>query len=947
MKINHKIVKKIPLLLLIGIFIIFDISYASAAQKSVCLRPALGKSFSRIQDVIRLKGGAFSAAESVDFSKKFDKVAKRLINAGEAWTIFDDRKSQDKREKDIRKYQSNSAFFNALRKSAGDMPLGFDVVMLKTENLPMDAMLHPGHSRNQAYIAFSTISTLESIYNNLQDEYKPDLIRTILEGFKHEAAHILLRSTLKNKSPPEIERTVDDNAPSFRARELFRLVYLARKLEDPELMPDMNKFFENLKSSKNKASHLFAYTELSLEKHMEIAEKLISSAKRIPARIDIILAQHHIGYVLANSLRKPEDADSPLFKQAVNFLIKKKLIDKGPETNSPYPAWKFVRELIIQNKIALLKDITRSNIILSDINQLDPWISGTQTDIGDSVKYPKPGETMALPVSLDRAKEIINAIPEKALNHSDKQNIIGSLKGAKDAKGKERIIITYETLSALGERLLYKAVTSTSAAGAGTRFALVVGFDESGKPLFHDKAKAVLKLSLVDEGRSFIEMFLAQAGYINNNRALINDKIPCIIYTSHITDPDVKKELERIGYKQADSKPSRYTLYKHSYDSHYSDVTVVRLHKTNLLDLHNGDFFANIDGSLEWSDAYWPHGHDSAIIDLIASGLAYEMVQQGKSYVDISNVDNRAAGTDSVILAIMELTSAPLLNETSLKPKGERGGGAPVKLKTPLFKTHARGNLERPNMEPSFEKNLTKEQTAMFLPYKNTANYCINIVEYVKQAFLKQGASDSDVMDFLKEFYDVRDNEEKKAELKFKKLEALYRINSEFMFIETSKRYPAVQVGNLLGSHSWLVDALFLEVPQGQEADKYTRFEENKENIENLGRIVGYLKKLSAEKAEDDGFSCLEPEGMSIEQALEYLDTKNDYNGKAELKYAIKSIGAKEGGKTKVLDLLKTAEYLYQVQFDTLTRIQNKGGRYYPKEDSHSLHIAAETQTSL
>lgn len=977
MTIKYTSTKKAVISIIIACFLAVNLCYA---REPSYLRVPLGISSDRAKNSshqfgIRLKGGALSNKESDAFTKDFAGLIAMAINTGNAWTLLEDRKSQIQEEKDISRLPEDSPFYKALRVRAKDLPPGFDVVILETEKgLPIDVMLHAGHARNHAYISYSTLKTLEDIYNNLKEDYRPDLISIIIEGFNHEAKHILLRGTLKNKSPPEIERAIDENAPSFRAREIFRIVYLMQRLNAPELRPDMDMFFENLKKAKNKASHLFAYTGLSLGRHLNIAKRLL--AEKDYSQIDVILAQHHIGYVLDKTIDKPKDVNLPIVKKAVDLLMTKNIIDKGPETDSPYTVWKFVRELIIQNRIALLNDITGSNIMLKSMDQLDLWKHGTQASAGDSVRYPKPGEIMALPVSLEKAAKVIRSI--RLLQDKDKEEIIARLKVLRDNEEKECALISHEDLKMIGGPLLGKAVTSTSAAGAGTRFALVIGFDEDGKPLFHDMAKAVMKFSMIDGGKSPIEIFLAQAAY--------NSKTPSIIYTSHITDKDVKAEVERIGYSQVNNKSSRYARYRHSYDPKCSDITVVRLHKTNLLDLHNGDFFANIDSAVDWMQTHWPHAHDSAIIDLITSGLAYETAKDGRIYVDISNVDNRAAGTDPLLLAMMELTGTAMINETVLKPKGERGGGAPVSLKKPLFKSHKRGNLERGNMDPSFEESLTRDQTSQYLPNKNTANYCVNIIEYTRQSFMSPEATDSDVMAFLKEFYDTRDDDEKNAELKFKKMEALYRIDDRFMFVEPSKRFSAVQVGSLLGSHTWFVDTLFVEVPQGKEAGMHTRFEENKENINNLGMIRYFLRGLLAGKAKEDGVEGFGQEELlkliniydankklrladlgdagistdiahkitnivksicdhfTITQAFEYLNAKNDSNGKSKMRHAIKNIGIKEGAR--VVDLWKSTEEVYRIQHESIMRTQEKGGRYYPDPNLkvHFLNNAVENR---
>ncbi len=923
MKKYNCFIKKILVLILISIFTASNISYG---QTKPCLRPPVGISSERAASAIhqygiRLKSGTLNYKESRSFSRQFDKFADELIKSGKAWTVFSDREPLSGRENErrITIYPSDSNFFKELRDQAKvllEAHKGFDVIILDRINLPFDVMLHPGPSRNQAYMTLSVIKILEDMYNQLRDEYKPEFIKIILAAFEHEATHISLRDALKNRSPPEVERAVDENSPSFMARELFRLVYMAQKIDDPGLKPDINMFFSNLKAAKNKASHLFAYTGLSPEKQLDIVEKLIPSSKKRHSRIDIILAQHHIGHALTMVLKNPEDVNSLLFQRAVNLLKGKNLIDKGPEINKPYPVWRFIRELITQDRVAQVEDIARSIIIVSNIEQLETWTRGTEATVGDTVRYPMPGEAMALPIiTKDKAKNIINAIPDESLSPGNKHKIIENLKANKEGQ----VLISHEDLKIIGEALFNKAVTSTSAAGAGTRFAVVEGFDDRGDPIFQDKAKGVLQLEAVEGGRSFIEMFLAQAAYINKEHALAGNKVPCIIYTSHLTDKDVQEEMIRIGYKVLSKKSSsRYVLYGHS-DPYYSDVTVVRLHKTNLLSRYNADFFSDVDPSIHWSEAHWPYAHDSPIIDLIVSGLAYEMFEQGKKYVDISNIDNRAGGTDPIVLAIMELTNTPLVNEAALKPKGEKGGGAPVKLKEPLFRGHMRGNLEGPNMDLKF----TAEQTAQFIPDKNTANYCVNIIEYIKQAFLNPGASDQDAINFLKEFYEAREDEERKAELKFKKIEAVYRVYDKFMFLEISKRFPAIQAGSLLGTLTWLVDTLFVDVPQGPGSGQYTRFEEQKQNIVNLKRVVDFLKN----KIGENGTAAA---NITIDDAMEDFKARRDRRSASELKYAIKSIGLKQqNGATKLMDLLRTAEEAYSIQSESLDRVNNKGGRYY------------------
>ncbi|MEK6732807.1 MAG: UTP--glucose-1-phosphate uridylyltransferase [Candidatus Omnitrophota bacterium] len=987
---NLRTIKKFGFLSLFFLFVAAGNTYA----ENPCLRVPINQDTHKRVDsaAIRLQGGGVPISATGAHDKVIDEIRK-LIKNGKAWALFEDREPRVNGDKKIIKYTTKDPVINnfllAIIEKRYFLPKGFEIVILDANTpkstrgvgIELDVMLHPGHTREQSYLTLELLRELAHTYDRLDSEYKRDFITVVMEGFSHEAKHVEFGHLLEQRLPADLERIVDAQAPSYRARELFRVIYLKQKIKDKNIQPDMSAFFKGLHESKNKATHLFAYQHLTPEQHLRIADKLAPAVKTQQVRpghlrIDTILAQHHIGHVLNLELKQKENANSQICQEALRLLGERNLIDRGPETRKPYPLWKFVRELIIQDKFAFMQNISGSNILLSDLKQLEEWRHGTQIRTGDSVRYPMPGETMAIALTKENAILRINSIPDTRLSAELKKGIISRLRTNDDSY----IVIKHEDLMTIGNALKYKAASSTSAAGAGTRFAVVIGFNEDGKPIFHDAAKGVLKLE-IDGGRSFIEMFLAQAALINKENNLVGERLPCIIYTSHITDEQVKKELSRIGYVAIEPNSlSKYLVHYRHKNPNYSDITVVRLQKTNLLDVHNADFLTNIDFDADWKELHWPHGHDSPIVDLITTGIAYELYQKGKIYVDISNIDNRAAGADPVILAIMELTKTPLANEITLKPKGERGGGAPVHFKKPLFKKHTAGNLERPNMGKAMQSNLTADDTAKYLPHKNTANNCVNIIEYVRQAFLGQSATEEDAANLLKAFYDAREDEEKKAELKFMFLEMQYRIKDEAMFIELSKRFPAVQIGTLLGFHTWLVDNLFLEVHQGKEAREFTRFEEQKENTVNLRNIVTHLEEMLWAALQQEG---AEIRGLNKEVAIKLLTKQSKVGGlkvgdvpgnidigevaelsaavkkiseltiedisKTEypwLRYAIDSLKPKTG--IKLIDFYNMAYEIYRIQLESLKRIESKGGRYYADQIKPELITAGTpTVTSL
>ena len=899
--IKNKIIK---LSLAVYLFLSWNISYADIS----CLRIPINN-LARMGYAIRLKGGTLDEKEN----RLLEIQISKSIDDGRAWALFRDRDILVAGDKKIPQYPQDTKFLQDLRKKEKELAPGFDIIIVSDITIPIDLVLHPGHKRNQAYLPLSTLITLEQMYKETDDTYKSDFIDMLFEAFKHEEKHVGLKSEIKNKSPPEIERIIETNAPSFRAVELFRLAYLKQRLP-AELKPNLNRFFKNVRESDKKASHMFAYEEMDDAGHLSIADALLKKTK--PEQIDIILAQHHIGCVLSRAVEKPGGINSVEFKKAIIMLKKKNIIDIGPETKKPYPVYKFARELIFAYRIATIKSPADINVIIKSLEELEPWERGDQENARHSVRMPIPGETTALPINLERAKNVISSL---SIEKAGKDRIISELR----TNDKGQVIIKYEVLKEIGETLYGKAVSTTSGAGAGTRFALVLGFNENDSPIFHDQAKGVLKIPL-EEGveRSFIEMFLAQSAYINHNSHLEN-KIPNVIYTSHFTDKDVTAEIERLGY-QLIEKHGNTQYYKHS-DPNYGELCIVRLHKTALINRANGDFLARTYPDIEWDEAHWPHAHDAAIVDYITSGLAYEFAQQGKIYVDISNIDNRANSTDPVILAIMELTGAALLNEIAPKQPEERGGGAPVKLKKPFIEDSYTGNLERPNMKPGLEKSLTAEQTAKYLSQKNTANNCLNIIEYVKDVLIRfykpEGEiTDEEAMALLKEFYEARSRPEEQAKLQFEKIGIVYRTNPRFMFLEQSKRYAqALQVGSLLGAHTWLTsNKIFLEVPTGADAGLYSRFEEQKDNIINLGNMKKALESI-AENYQSSGI-----ESFTVNDILKESITNEQ---RAWLKYAVKALGADYG--TNFRDLMLKCSEIYSVQLGNIERII-RPNRYYP-----------------
>ena len=783
--------------------------------------------------------------------QRINAILRELIlnPAGNVRSLFDKKIHLIEGDIDIEQDRDDRPFFIALRGLKNRLPPDLGVIIVNDDSgrLPPHIVLHPGAQRHQAYIPRSYLNALADIYSELDEDQKKELIELMFEAFHYEDTRINLRqykSTLGGQGPPipeiseiELSRT----APSFRARELFRTIYAFHKI-GAKAKPDIKKFLSILKANnREKISYLNAYTDLTVEQHLEMAKKFI---EKNPSRIDIILAQHHLGAVFNHlgAFENLSGQELDIWNEAVKVLKSEGVIDKGPETDEPFSAWKFIRELIRQNMlIELGYPPEKGNVKAKSLEQFEPWIRGTQTQLGDSVYYPMPGEKTALPVDI---KEAIRRIMEMSeLDNDTKTDIIASLKPDESGNG---IIISRETLERIGTPLMAKCTLSVSAAGKGTRYA-EVSLDDEGNKIIKDTAKAIYKIP-VDGGRSILEVLIAQIRGLNNKYSV---KMPLDIYTSDFTHDDIDKEASMLGFNveriwrfipvarlMPIARKGIHAVYTHpAKGSPRTHLT--RTRRAFLFDASTSDFLKNVLPSLPWAEHFWPDAHDSAFIDFIVNGRAYESIQEGFRYKFTANVDNRKGVPSPTLLAMMKLTGAPLIIEGGLS-KGQIGGAfvnfRRDKVPDAINFGNVHGILEGDEFDKEFSNSLTQEDMDRYFPLFNFAGYTDDIIEFTRSAFMP-GLSDDEVIARLKEFYDasVRDDREKLAELRFK-LEDSYRRRTQRF--ERDKRYPAYQSSNLAGTLSWRLPTLVVEAPAGE------RFGPLKENIVNLKREMGFIQSL-------------------------------------------------------------------------------------------------------
>ncbi|MFC1599151.1 HAD family hydrolase, partial [Candidatus Omnitrophota bacterium] len=708
----------------------------------------------------------------------------------------------------------------------------------------------------------------------------------------------------------------------FKAIAALRVLYSLDWFTATGPHPDYQELLKAL--SGKKASYMHAYKGLSEQQHLAMAQALIGDN---PNFIDVILAQHHLGVVFEVCKKKETDEKERLFEQARVLLEENKdtLINANFKTGRPYPVWQFIRELQRQSLHVLgpvkMNELGKKLVKSDPTNaaewQLLEWRRGTDTKAGDSVLLPThDGEKTAVEITREDINNVVEQLnkriavtkpgsKERVRLEETKKAVEEVLSSIKAENG--FVVISREDLAKIGDTLVSRLAMSSSGAGKGTRYAK--NEFPTGKRTISDRAKGAYELYWDGRNISIIGIYLCQIAGINQKYDLTgDDKRRLLIYVSHLTT-DIIDLLGAAGYQEKEPQTGIKTQVfeytgvvggdkKYPLDTYAPEVDIVLLGETSLIDKQSGEFVRNVEPIIPLEETIWPDAHDSGFIDLITSGEAFQYLSAGVEYVPVSNIDNRAATEDPCLLALMLLTNTPLVNEICAKVPGQKGG-APFKLKPEAMKdlkidfgSVIKLLLEGFELDKAVDKVIgdSAKYTAQYAPLFNSASYIIGLTEYVYQAFYRQTeayialsktqqeALDSDevrkreiILEFLKSFYDTRDDEEENARLKYD-LEALYRWKLQNW--EAHKAVPAWNSTNLAGSLTGVVDTLFVEIPTGGED---TRFEPRKANILNDKQNKEFCEKLlqvnfRSTKIEDAVlFDVADGERLEKEGHLKYL----------------------------------------------------------------------------
>jgi UTP--glucose-1-phosphate uridylyltransferase len=155
----------------------------------------------------------------------------------------------------------------------------------------------------------------------------------------------------------------------------------------------------------------------------------------------------------------------------------------------------------------------------------------------------------------------------------------------------------------------------------------------------------------VRDGMTFLDLTVRQIEWLNQ----VNDvDVPLILMNSFNTDSETKQIIK----KYAHHRITILTFNQHKFP---------RIGKDSLLPIptHPND-----------DQKYWyPPGHGDIFDSLHSSGLLDSLLNQGKTHLFVSNIDNLGATVDESILSYLHATQIEFLMEVTNKTKADIKGG--------------------------------------------------------------------------------------------------------------------------------------------------------------------------------------------------------------------------------------------------------------------------------
>jgi len=222
----------------------------------------------------------------------------------------------------------------------------------------------------------------------------------------------------------------------------------------------------------------------------------------------------------------------------------------------------------------------------------------------------------------------------------------------------------------------------------------------------------------VTDGQTFLDISVKQIQYLNSaNKA----SVPLVLMNSFNTHKDTLNVLKKYKYG---------SVVIHTFNqSRYP-----RVWKESLIPVPTSPDSAK----QEW----YPPGHGDVYESLYNSGLLEQLIEEGKEYLFLSNVDNLGATVDFNILSHMEATGAEFLMEVTDKTRSDVKGGTLIEYNDKLML------LEIAQVPAN---NVEEFKSIKKFKIFNTNNLWINL-KAVKRIIESKGLKDMPVIENNKSF---------------------------------------------------------------------------------------------------------------------------------------------------------------------------------------------------
>lgn len=203
----------------------------------------------------------------------------------------------------------------------------------------------------------------------------------------------------------------------------------------------------------------------------------------------------------------------------------------------------------------------------------------------------------------------------------------------------------------------------------------------------------------VKNGKSFLDLIVDQLQTTNKK---YRSDVPLVLMNSLNTDEDTQKIIKK-----------------------YNGILPIHTFRQNQFPRLRKDSHDPLSEETVGNQSIYPPGHGDFYQSIYQSGLLNQLINQGRKYMFIANIDNLGASVDLKILNLMHKTKTPFIIEVTEKTRADIKGGTLVKTDQ-----HELRLLEITQVPKEHEEDF---QSVKKFKIFNTNNIWINLIELKKK----------------------------------------------------------------------------------------------------------------------------------------------------------------------------------------------------------------------